>query len=71
MPAETYVERLLGKFAAASIARAKDREGLRSELFADWEHYKNTGLHLDDDEVDGWVALLEDGEVAELLELHP
>jgi hypothetical protein len=53
VPAEAYVERLLGKIAAASAARSRDREQLRAELESDWDHYQSTGLHLDEDEVDG------------------
>ena len=70
LPPETYVERLLGKIADASLARSRDREDLSSELLADWEHYRSTGLHLDGDEVDTWLAQLEAGENAEPPALH-
>jgi hypothetical protein len=70
LPAEAYVERLLGKIAAASAARSRDREQLRAELAADWDHYQSTGLHLDEDEVDGWLARLQTGENVEPPPLH-
>lgn len=70
LSAEAYVERLLGKIAAASVAQNRDREHLRADLLADWEHYQATGLHLDDNEVDGWLARLENGEDAEPPVLH-
>jgi predicted transcriptional regulator len=70
LPPEAYVERLLGKIASASLARSRDREDLSSELLADWEHYRSTGLHLDGDEVDAWLAQLEAGENVEPPALH-
>ena len=70
LPIEAYVERLLGKIAAASQTRSRDREHLRTQLLADWEHYQTTGLHLKDDEVDGWLARLEAGEDVEPPVLH-
>jgi len=70
LPTETYVERLLGKIVDASQARSRNREDLRNELLADWEHYQTTGLHLEDDEVDSWLAALEVGEDAKLPALH-
>ena len=70
LPTEAYVERLLGKIADATLARSRDREQLRSELLADWEHYQATGLHLEDTEVDLWLAQLETGADTELPALH-
>jgi hypothetical protein len=70
IPAEAYVEGILGKIADATLARSRDRERLRSELAADWEHYQTTGLHLEEAEVDGWLARLETGVDAELPALH-
>lgn len=70
LPAEAYVERLLDRIAAASVARDESRDALRGELLADWEQYKTTGLHLDEEEVDTWLARLESGEDAEPPELH-
>ena len=40
------------------------------ELASDWEYYQTTGLHLEEAEVDDWLARLEAGEVAELPALH-
>jgi hypothetical protein len=68
--AEAYVDQLPDRFAAASEARNQGREQLRDELQADWERYQSTGLHLDGDEVDGWLAGLEEGEAAETPSLH-
>jgi predicted transcriptional regulator len=70
LPTEVYVERLLVRIADAALARSQDRENLRRELMADWEHYQTTGLHLEEDEVDGWLAQLEAGENAEPPALH-
>jgi hypothetical protein len=70
LPAEAYVERLLGKIADASLARSRNHEALRNELQADWEHYQTSGLHLDGDEVDAWFAELEAGKDAKLPALH-
>jgi predicted transcriptional regulator len=70
LPAEAYVERLLGRIAANAVARSRGREHLRAELEADWEQYQSTGLHLDEDEVDCWLAGLQDGDNAEPPALH-
>lgn len=70
LPAEAYVEGILRRIAEATLARSQDRERLRGELMADWEHYQTTGLHLEDAEVDGWLARSEAGEQAELPALH-
>ena len=70
MSAKAYVENLLDRVAAASAGQDRDRERLRRDLAADWEHYRATGLHLDGDEVDGWLARLEDGNCEEPPALH-
>jgi hypothetical protein len=70
LPADAYVEQLLGRTAAASVAQNRDREQIRTDLLADWEHYQKTGLHLEDDEVDGWLSRLENGEDVEPPMLH-
>jgi hypothetical protein len=70
LPPDVYVERLLDKLAVASAGRDRDRERLRGTLADDWEHYRATGLHLDEDEVDGWLAQLECGENADPPALH-
>jgi hypothetical protein len=70
LPAEAYVERLLGRIASAAAARSRGRDQLRAELETDWEQYQSTGLHLDEDEVDGWLAGLQSGENGDLPPLH-
>jgi hypothetical protein len=70
LPPDVFIERLLDRLAAASAGRDSDRERLRGTLAADWEHYRTTGLHLDEDEVDGWLARLEDSENADPPALH-
>jgi len=67
---ETYIEKLLDRVAAASADQARERERLREELSADWQHYLETGLHLDEDEVDAWLGALEEGKSEEPPALH-
>jgi hypothetical protein len=67
---EAYVEEILDKIAEATQTRSRNRDQLRGELAADWEHYQTTGLHLEHAEVDGWLAQLEAGAEAELPALH-
>lgn len=49
---------------AEYIAREEQREQLRLETLASYEHYQRTGLHVTDEEMDEWVAKLESGEDA-------
>ena len=70
LPADVYVERLLDKLAAVSVDQDRDRQRLSGELAADWEHYQATGLHLDEQEVDGWLARLEEGHADDPPALH-
>ncbi len=64
-----FVERLLARIA--EIAHQDlERDALRNELAADWEHFQSTGLHLDDEEVVAWLAALERGRNPDLPELH-
>ena len=67
---EDYVEQLLGKILASS-SREESQVRLREELLADWDHYLATGLHITDEEVDGWLTQLEAGEAVEPPALHP
>ncbi len=46
------------------VSREEKREQLRLETIASWEHYKRTGLHVTDEEMDEWLAKLEAGEDA-------
>ncbi len=63
---DTYVERLLARIAAISAAQTNARDQLKDELLADWEHCQSTGLHLDEAEVDAWLAGLEQGHETDL-----
>ena len=65
-----YVERLLSAIADAAAPQEARREQIRAELQTDWEHFQATGLHLDEDEVDSWLAGLEHGRDSSLPELH-
>ena len=67
---DVYVERLLGKIADIAARRGGERDRLREDLAADWEHFQATGLHLDGDEVDEWLAGLERGQNPDLPDLH-
>ena len=46
------------------VSREETREQLRLDTIASWEHYKRTGLHVTDEEMDEWIAKLEAGEDA-------
>jgi hypothetical protein len=70
LSAESYVQRLLDRFLAASAERERSREALRSDLAADWEQYQSTGLHLDNGEVDAWLAQREEGHFEDPPALH-
>ena len=52
------------------LSHEEERELFRLETLAAMEHYKKTGLHLTEDEVDTWLAKLEAGEDAPLPECH-
>jgi len=67
---DVYVERLLGRIAEISSERTSARAQLKNELAEDWEHFRATGLHLDEDEVDIWLAGFEQGQNPDLPELH-
>lgn len=67
---DVYVERLLAKIAKVAAQRGRERVRLRGELAADWEHFQATGLHLDEEEVDAWLAELEHGQDPDMPELH-
>lgn len=70
LPAEAFVEKLLSEIAADSIALSQHREARRDALAADWQHYETTGLHLNEEDVDGWLARLANGEDVEPPALH-
>lgn len=63
------VERLLARIADLEKINS-EREKLRQELAADWDHLQATGLHLDEEDVDAWLTSLERGQNTDLPELH-
>ena len=67
---KVYIEKLLGRLAAVSTDPLRERAQLQDELRADWEDFRATGLHLDDDEVDAWLAGLEEGRFVAPPALH-
>jgi len=52
------------------VGREEKREQLRAEALAAWKDYQATGLHLNAEEADAWLARLEAGEGAEAPECH-
>jgi predicted transcriptional regulator len=67
---DVYMERPLAKIADIAAGKGTQRLSLRDDLAADWEHFQSTGLHLDDQEVDAWLAGLEHGQNPDPPELH-
>jgi predicted transcriptional regulator len=52
------------------VEREEKREQFRLDTLAAWEDFHTTGLHLTDEEVDGWITKLESGEDAPAPECH-
>jgi len=52
------------------VERQEKREQFRLDTLAASEHYRATGLHLTDDEVDKWITSLEAGEDVAPPECH-
>lgn len=52
------------------VSREEQREKLRQDALAAWNHYQKTGLHVTAEEADAWLAKLEAGESAEAPECH-
>lgn len=52
------------------VSREEQREQLRQDALAAWNHYQSTGLHVTAEEADAWLAKLEAGENAEAPECH-
>ncbi len=52
------------------VAREEQREQLRQDALAAWNHYQTTGLHATAEEADAWLAKLEAGEDAGAPECH-
>ena len=43
------------------VEREEKREAFRQAMLKAWEEYRTTGLHVTADEVDAWLAQLEQG----------
>ena len=52
------------------VSREEQREQLRQDALAAWNHYRTTGLHATAEEADVWLAKLEAGEEAAPPECH-
>jgi len=52
------------------VTREEQREQLRQDALAAWNHYQTTGLHATAEEADAWLAKLEAGEDAVAPECH-
>ena len=52
------------------VTREEQREKLRQDALAAWNHYQTTGLHATAEEADAWLAKLEAGEDAVAPECH-
>jgi predicted transcriptional regulator len=55
---------------AQYVEREEKREALKQDAMQAWEGYQQTGLHLNVDEADSWLARLEAGEDADLPPCH-
>jgi len=52
------------------VKREEQREQLRQDALAAWNHYQATGLHATAEEAETWLAKLEAGEDAEAPGCH-
>lgn len=52
------------------VEREEKREAFRQDTLKVWEAYRTTGLHLTADELDAWLAQLEQGNDIEPPECH-
>ena len=52
------------------VAHEEEREQLRQDALAAWEHYQTTGLHATAEEADAWLVKLEAGEDGGTPECH-
>ena len=52
------------------VSREEQRERLRRDALAAWNHYTTTGLHVSGEEADAWLAKLENGQIIEPPECH-
>ena len=52
------------------VTREEQREQIRQDALAAWEHYQATGHHVTAEEADVWLAGLENDEDSEAPECH-
>lgn len=52
------------------VEREEKREAFRQDTLKAWEAYRTTGLHVNADEADAWMAQLEQGNDIEPPECH-
>ncbi|KAA6460250.1 ribbon-helix-helix protein, CopG family [Acidobacteria bacterium AB60] len=52
------------------VAREEQREQVRNDAIAAWNHYSTTGLHITGDEANAWLEKLENGQNVEPPECH-
>ncbi len=52
------------------VDREEKREAFRRDTVAAWERYRETGLHVEQDEIEAWVAKLETGDDAPVPQCH-
>ena len=52
------------------VTREEQREQIRQDALAAWEHYQATGLHVTAEEADVWLAGLENDEDSGAPECH-
>lgn len=52
------------------VEREEKREAVRQDALEAWSDYQATGLHLTQEEADGWLAKLEAGKDEEPPECH-
>lgn len=52
------------------VGREEKREQFRQQALAAWNDYQATGLHVNAEEADAWLAKLETGEDAEAPSCH-
>lgn len=55
---------------AQYVEHEEQREQLRQDALAAWNHYTSTGLHVTQEEADAWLAKLEAGQEAPLPKCH-
>lgn len=61
---------LMREAIAQYVEREEKREALRQDALQAWQTYQTTGLHLNADEADAWLAKLAAGQDVEPPECH-